>query len=127
MIFLDVDEVVRLQEALILQSGGDPGILDRGKIESAVAQPRMTFGGVDLYPTLAEKAAALGFSLASNHGFVDGNKRIGHAAMEVFFVLNGAEIRAGVDEQEAGFLRLASHQMSRSEFTEWVRQHVVTL
>ncbi len=49
----------------------------------------MTFGGVDLYPTLAEKAAALCFSLVMNHPFVDGNKRIGHAAVETFLILNG--------------------------------------
>jgi death-on-curing protein len=127
MIYLDVDEVIRLQEAIILQSGGGSGILDRGKVESAVAQPRMTFGGADLYPTLPEKAAALGFSLATNHGFVDGNKRIGHAAMEVFLVLNGSEIKADVDEQEDVFLRLAAHQMTREEFSDWVRRHAVTL
>jgi death-on-curing protein len=111
---------------VIARSGGRPGVLDRGKIESAVAQPQMTFGGQELYPTLAEKAA-LGFSLACNHGFIDGNKRIGHAAMEVFLVLNGHEIAAPVDEQEDVFLRLAGGQMSRDEFTEWVRQHVVPL
>ena len=52
-----------------------------GAVESAVAQPQMTFGGKDLYFTLADKAAALGFSLVMNHPFVDGNKRIGHAAI----------------------------------------------
>ena len=127
MIYLDVEEVIGLQQAIIAQFGGDPGILDRGKIESAVAQPRMTFGGVDLYPSLPEKAAALGFSLAANHGFVDGNKRIGHAAMEVFLVLNDAELSADVDEQEAVFLGVAASRMNREEFTAWVRQHTVPL
>ena len=51
-------------------------------LESALAQPRATFGGTDLHPTLVSKAAALGISLAMNHPFVDGNKRIAHAAME---------------------------------------------
>jgi len=50
-------------------------------LESALAQPRQTFSGIDLYPTLVEKAAALGFSLIKNHPFVDGNKRVGHAAL----------------------------------------------
>lgn len=59
----------------------------------AVAQPRMTFGGEDLYPTIIEKASALGFSLINNHPFIDGNKRLGHAAIETFLVLNGFEVR----------------------------------
>ncbi|HEY2787412.1 MAG TPA: type II toxin-antitoxin system death-on-curing family toxin [Fimbriiglobus sp.] len=87
----------------------------------------MTFGGVDLYPTLADKAAALGFSLALNHGFVDGNKRIAHAAMETFLILNGYEIRASVDEQEGVFLRLAAGESNREDFTNWVKQQLVRL
>ncbi len=75
----------------------------------------MTFGGQDLYPTIADKAAALGHSLIQNHPFVDGNKRVGHAAMEVFLVLNGYEISASVDEQEEIILSVASGQMSRAE------------
>ncbi|QEL15281.1 type II toxin-antitoxin system death-on-curing family toxin [Limnoglobus roseus] len=124
MIYLTRDEVIQLQAAVVARSGGGTGILDLGKIDSAVAPPRMTFGGQDLYPTLAEKSAALGFSLACNHGFVDGNKRIGHAAMETFLVLNGHEIDAPVDEQERVFLTLAAAQMTREEFTTWVQQHV---
>lgn len=124
MIDLSTDEIIRLQQAVISQSGGLPGIKDRGLIDSAAAQPRMTFGGVDLYPTVSNKAAALGFSLACNHGFEDGNKRIGHAAMEVFLVLNGFEIDAPVDEQETIFLRLADAKMTRDEFTAWVAAHL---
>jgi death-on-curing protein len=127
MIYLTVEEVVRLHGLVVAQSGGRPGILDRGKIESAVAQPRMTFGGSDLYPTLAEKAAALDYSLTCNHGFEDGNKRIGHAAMEVFLVLNGYELDAPVDEHESMFLRLAGHQVTREELTAWVAAHLVPI
>jgi death-on-curing protein len=60
----------------------------------------MTFGGEELHATLVDKAAALGYALIMNHPFLDGNKRTGHAAMEVFLVLHGYEIRADVDEQE---------------------------
>lgn len=124
MIYLTVEEVIRLQAQLIEQSGGEPGIKVRGLVESAVAGPRQTFDGQDLYPTLADKAAALGFSLACNHGFEDGNKRIGHAAMEVFLVLNGHEIAAPVDEQETTFWRLADKNLTRDEFIAWVHAHV---
>jgi death-on-curing protein len=124
MRYLTVEEVIHLHHAVIASSGGLPGIKNRGLIESAVAQPRMTFEGVDLYPTLAEKASALGFSLASNHGFEDGNKRIAHAAMETFLVMNGYEIEASVDEQEAVFLQLADAELTRDNFTAWVETHI---
>jgi len=85
----------------------------------------MTFGGKDLYPALADKAAALGYALIQNHPFLDGNKRTGHAAMEVFLVLNGYEILAAVDEQEHVILQVAASEIDREEFTAWLRTHVV--
>lgn len=94
-------------------------------LESALAQPQMTFGGEDLYPTLVDKAAALGYALIKNHPFLDGNKRTGHAAMEVFLVLNGYEMRATVDEQEHVILQVAANEIDREEFTTWLRTHVV--
>jgi len=94
-------------------------------LESAVAQPEAGFGGKDLYPDLARKAAALGHSLIQNHPFVDGNKRIGHAAMEVFLLLNGHEIAASVDDQEKIILDVASGNVSRNELGEWISKHMV--
>lgn len=127
MIYLTTDEVIRLQALVIRQSGGAAGLLDRGKVDAAVNLPRAAFGGVEFYPTLAEKAAALGYSLACNHGFVDGNKRIAHAALETFLVWNGHELTAGVDEQEDVFLRLAAGAVSKTDFFEWVRQHTAPI
>ena len=124
MRYLTLDEVLELYRRIIEQSGGSPGIRDVGALESAVAQPRMTFGGYDLYPSLVEKASALGFSLINNHPFVDGNKRLGHAAIETFLVLNGLEINATIDEQEMTILAVAAGQMMRESFTEWLRSHV---
>ena len=124
---LRLDEIVRLHGLLIAASGGSHGIRDLGALESAVAQPHMTFGGEDLYPSLIEKASALGFSLIMGHPFVDGNKRVGHAAMESLLVLNEMEIQAPVDEQEEIILRLAAGQMDRDSFTEWLRAHVRAL
>lgn len=125
MIFLTVAEVVELHEMVVMQSGGGSGIRDVGGLESAIAQPRMAFGGVDLHPTLGDKAAALAFSLVLNHPFVDGNKRIGHAAMETFLTLNGYEIAADVDEQEEVFLRLAAGGFKQDQFTAWVKSRIV--
>ena len=127
MIYLTTDEVIQLHDMLIQQSGGSAGVLNRGYVDSAVAQPRATFGGHELNPTLHEKASALAFSLARNHGFHDGNKRIAHAAMETFVVLNGFQLDADVDVQEALFLRLAAGTVTRDELSEWIRQHLVPI
>lgn len=125
MRYLSLEEVVSLHSLLIAQSGGSSGLRDRGALESAVAQPEASFGGDDLYPMLSAKAAALGHSLIQNHPFVDGNKRVGHAAMEVFLLLNGYEIDALVDDQETVILDVASGQMSRAELSEWLNHHIV--
>ena len=108
MRYLTLHEVLAIYRRVMQQSGGAVGISNLDGLESALAQPYVTFDGLDLYPTIVEKAAALGFSLIRNHPFIDGNKRIGHAAMEVFLVLNGFEIHASVDEQEELILQVAS-------------------
>ena len=124
MRYLSLTEVIELHRRVVNQSGGASGLRDIGGLKSAIAQPRMTFGGEDLYPTLIEKAGALCFSLVQNHPFVDGNKRLGHAAMEVFLILNGYEIQASVDEQEELILGVASGQISRESLVEWLTTHV---
>ena len=108
-----------------MQSGGSLGIRDVGGLESSIAQPQMSFGGTDLYPSIPEKAAALGFALIQNHPFIDGNKRIGHAAMEAFLFMNGFELRAEVDDAEKVILDVAAGSMSRQEFLAWVQAKTV--
>ncbi|WP_153557822.1 type II toxin-antitoxin system death-on-curing family toxin [Roseimaritima sediminicola] len=123
MRFLTLGELILLHRWLVEQSGGADGIRDLGLAESALAQPQLSFGGEELYPTLAEKASALCFSLVMNHPFVDGNKRIGHAAMETFLMLNGFELNANVDDSESIILRLAAGEIERRRFTAWVVKH----
>jgi death-on-curing protein len=127
MRYLSLAEVVELHRRVLRATGGAAGIRDLSALESAIAQPKATFGGVDLYLTLAEKAAALCLALVQGHPFVDGNKRVGHAAMETFLVLNGAEIDAPVGDQEQLMLDLASGRIDRAQLIAWLRQHVKPL
>jgi len=105
-------------------------VRDPNALDSALAQPSMTFAGENLSPTDVEKAAVLGFALVKNHPFVvknhpfvDGNKRIGigHAPMVATFLmmLNGYEIVASPDEQERVMSELAAGRLGRAEVTEW--------
>lgn len=127
MRYLTVEEVLILYHQMMRRTGGSPGLRDQGALLSALAQPKMTFDGVELYPTLIDKASALGYSLIMNHPFIDGNKRIGHLSVEAFLFLNGMEIQASVSEQEEIILRLAAGELSRSEWTAWLEAHVVPL
>ena len=122
--YLSFGEALRLHALVIAESGGSAGLRDLGLLESALAQPRQTFGGDDLYPTLSAKASALGFSLINNHPFIDGNKRIGHAAMEALLMLNGYELSVDVDESEAEILAVASGRRTRDERQRWVEEHM---
>jgi death-on-curing protein len=123
--FLTLSQILFLHQRLIQQSGGTPDLRDMAALESAVAQPKMTFDEKELYPSLSDKAAALGYSLIKNHPFIDGNKRICHAAMEVFLVLNGYEIDASVADQEKIILQLATGKMERAELVHWLKDHMV--
>ena len=123
--YLTLSEVLFLYQRVMEVSGGEEGVRALEALLSALAQPRMTYGGEELYPSLAEKAGALAYSLMKNHAFVDGNKRIAHAAMEVFLVLNGYEVRATVEEQEQVIRAVAAGTMRREEFVEWIEAHMV--
>ena len=124
MRFLSLAEVLYLHEAILAATRGASGVRDLGGLESALAQPLASFGGNELYPTLIEKAAALGFSLVANHPFVDGNKRTAHASMEAFLMLNGCRIEATVDEHERLVVGMADGSVSRDQVVAWLRAHV---
>jgi death-on-curing protein len=119
--YLTEAELIEVHDLVVEQSGGSLGLRDPGALASAAAQPSQSFGGAELYEGEVAKAAALCFFLASNHPFIDGNKRIAHAAMEVMLLLNGIELEAGVDEQERVMLQLASGKTDREHLTAWLR------
>jgi death-on-curing protein len=125
MRYLTLDRVLTIQRRLIDEIGGSHGVRDMNGVDSAVAQPQQTMFGEDLYPTLPEKAGALGYSLVANHGFVDGNKRVGYSAMEAFLLMNGHELSSSTEDGERVILAVAAGEMGREDFTEWVRQHIV--
>ena len=125
IIFLSVDDVLAVHLRVIQEFGGDSGLRDRGMLESAVAMPQAVFGGQELHPGLASKAAAYHFHLCSNHPFVDGNKRVAVAAAELFLVLNGFELSATDDEIEEMTLGVARGEMSKNQVEEFFEKHQV--
>jgi len=122
--YLTLTEVLDLHGRVVEAAGGAVPLRDLGALQSAVAQPRTSFEGAELYPTLEEKTTALMFSLVQNHPFVDGNKRVGHAAAGSFLILNGFEFVASVEESERIVVGLAAGRVSREELLAWIRAHV---
>lgn len=122
---ISLSEIQKLHTRIIERTGGSFGVRNLGGLESALAQPFMTYRGEYLYPTLVEKASALGFSLIMNHPFVDGNKRIGFMAMALFLSRNGYDIGGTVDEQEEIILRVASGEIDREALTLWLEENIL--
>ena len=120
--YLSLAQVVELQRELLTAFGGLAGIRDRGSLEASIARPSMTFGGEDLYPDPAAKAAALLHSLVLNHPFLDGNKRAGAAAAELMLELNGLGLAASDQEFEHITLATARGEMSAEALAIWFRQ-----
>lgn len=122
---LSLERALQIYARTMAQSGGSVGVRDLGVLESALNQPFLTFSGEELYPSLAEKAATIGFSVIRGHPFVDGNKRAGYMFIEAFLAIHGFELQLDVDEHEAVILSLAAGELDRDEFTEWVRSRIV--
>lgn len=119
-VYLTIQEVIALHDVLIDQFGGAHGIRDEGALASAIMRPMMGY-----YDGIIQEAAALMESLANNHAFVDGNKRIALAAVDVFLRLNGWTIHSDSQEAHAHFMHLFETNSFRyAELEEWLEANV---
>ena len=121
MIKFSKEKVLLLHKLIAQETGGDAGVRDLGLLESALESAYQTFDGVELFPTKEEKAAKLGFSLISNHAFVDGNKRIGMYVMLAFLEMNGVHISPSDEDVVNAGLGVASGEMDYGALLEWIR------
>lgn len=123
MIKFSQEKVLLLHKLITEETGGDPNIRDFDLLESALESAFQTFGGEEIYPTKEEKGARIGYSLISNHAFVDGNKRIGMYILLTFLEVNGVPIHPTVDDVARVGLAVASGEMKYEELLEWVRNN----
>ena len=121
----DKDKVLLLQQLIIESTGGTAGVRDFDLLDSALNSCYQTFDGKELYPTKEEKGARLGFTLVSNHAFVDGNKRIGVLVMLSFLEVNGIKLKYTDDELIELGLGLASGRLSYENLLDWILKHKV--
>ena len=123
MIRFTREKVKLLHQLMAEATGGSVGIRDESLLDSALESAFVTFDGKELYPSKEEKAAKLGYSLISNHAFVDGNKRIGVYVMLSFLELNGIHIDADNEDVVELGLGTAEGKMSQEDFLAWLRKH----
>lgn len=120
-----IEDIHRFHSIQIEMYGGSHGVRDHGLIESALFAAKQTFGGVDLYPSIADKAAALWHGFVCNHGFIDGNKRIGLMVASIFLNINGCDMDLTSDEVEKITLDLASGLMTRQTLIDILSLKVI--
>jgi death-on-curing protein len=125
MIKFSKEKVKLLHQLISEETGGSVGIRDEGLLESALEGAFATFDGKDLYPSKEEKGARLGYTLMSNHAFVDGNKRIGMYVMLTFLEVNGIKIEATNEEVAETGLAVATGTMKYEELLKWVTDHKI--
>lgn len=122
-LWLERAEVDALHDASIRDFGGSPGVRDSGLIESAIARA-INLWTYQPESDLAALAAAYAFGLAKNHGYIDGNKRIGFLAMAAFLFINGYLLEVAEAEAVIVMLELASGERSEERLASWIREHV---
>ena len=122
--FLEIADILDIHQILIEQFGGMPGVRDEGLLESAVSQPKASFFGELLHPTIYQQAAAYLYHLAKNHPFLDGNKRTAYGAMEAFLRLNGYNLDLSNEEAYNMVIRVAQGEMTKEDLSSLLQQHI---
>ena len=124
MIILSVNEIILLQEKLVEITGGSVGLRDQGLLESAIYSIDASFGDFEQYPTIEEKAARIMFALATNHPFIDGNKRIGVLSMLTMLELNDINLQYSQEELVDLGLGVAQGKYKYEEILNWIKEHI---
>lgn len=124
MIWISAEDVILIHSRVIEGSGGLDGLRDRDGLEAAVSAPMQTFDGKELYPTDIEKIARLGFGLASNHAFVDGNKRIGAMMTQLLLKWNGYDLTLHTGELADMFIAIADGTAKEKDLPDWIHRHL---
>ncbi len=124
MIWVRAEDVIVIHARIIQSTGGLDGLRDRAALEAAIAAPVQTFDGEDLFKTDIEKIARIGYGLASNHAFVDGNKRIGAMIMQLLLKWNGYTLSLRQGELADMFIAIAAGVASGEDLYDWILQHL---
>lgn len=124
MIWIKADDVILIHSRIIQTTGGIDGLRDRAGLEAAIAAPLQSFNGQDLFPSDVEKIARLGYGLAANHAFLDGNKRIGAMMTQLLLKWNGYNLELHRGELSDMFIAVADGKADEKDLLTWIRTHI---
>ncbi len=122
-VWLRKSVVLAVHEAQLAEHGGGVGVRDIGLLESALARPENL--AVYGQPDAADLAAAYGYGISRNHPFIDGSKRTGYVACELFLALNGYRLAADDAQCVMTMLAVAAGDIEEVEFAIWLRAHLM--
>jgi death-on-curing protein len=117
-VWVDLDVVLAIHDEQLAEHGGQPGVRDRGLLESNKARPRKQFAYGEA--SIARLAASYAFGISRNHPFLDGNKRTSLVVAELFLELNGLDLSATDAECVTTFLRLAAGELTEDQLADWI-------
>lgn len=119
-----IPDILAIHSRIIERTGGMDGLRDRAGLEAAIAAPLQTFGETDLFPTVPEKIARLGYGLAANHAFLDGNKRIGAMMTQLLLQWDGFHLNLNAGELADLFIAIADGKAGEADLLKWIQQHI---
>ncbi len=124
MIWIEAENVISIHSRIIQVTGGIDGLRDRAGLEAAIAAPLQQFAGQDLFPSDIEKISRLGYGLAANHAFADGNKRIGAMLTQLLLKWNGYYLKLKEGELSDMFIAVADGSANEQDLLAWIRVHL---
>ena len=123
MNWLSIDEVYTIHEEIINQAGSTASVRDFSLLHSAVERPKAAYGGMEFYPTIFLKAAALLHSLCMNHPFTDGNKRTSWVSAKRFLKINNYRLKAERPEAVSFMLSVDNEKLPLKDISSWLKRH----
>jgi death-on-curing protein len=120
-VWIDLEVVLAIHDEQLAEHGGQPGVRDRGLLESAMARPQNQFAYGE--HSVVRLAASYAFGISRNHPFLDGNKRTSLVVAELFLEMNGLELTATDAQCVTTFLQLAAGELSEEQLAEWIAGH----
>lgn len=125
MLKIHKEDVLAIYDLIIETTGGRKGVRDEGLLDSAINSAYQTFGGQEIFPTVEEKAARMGYGLISNHSFIDGNKRIGMLVMLTYLEVNNIDIKCSDKDIIKLGISVASGESNYENLLKWINNHKV--
>ncbi|MBV7440235.1 type II toxin-antitoxin system death-on-curing family toxin [Weeksellaceae bacterium TAE3-ERU29] len=122
---ITLNEVLQIHEKVISNFGGSFGVRDYNLLEASINRPFSTFDGVDLYPEIEDKSAAIFESIVKNHPFIDGNKRTGYVLMRYLLLKNQKDIKASEADKYSFVIKTAEGRLDFEEIQLWIKDRII--